>query len=206
MDEDGRRFEPGETVAVRAILRGEVWFAEPTICVRDDGDLLALYTPPGARFGYPERGRFPAGRHPWQLAGKTQWRGHGKLQLLWAGVAHSVYVFWSGEQREFAGWYFNLQDAPRRTAIGVDTLDHELDIWWPAGAPSWQWKDVEEFAVTGELRYPGRVAEIQAEGDRVAAALDAGRRWWDESWARWSPDPSWTAPELPPGWADLPPT
>jgi hypothetical protein len=154
--------------------------------------------------GFLERGVFPAGRPPWQLASHTHWTGHGKLELLWAGVAHAVCVFWRGPRREFSGWYFNLQDAPRRTAIGVDTGDHELDIWWPAGAPRWQWKDVEKFAAAGPVRYPGRMATIQAEGDRIGAALDAGSRWWDESWAHWSPDPGWAVPQLPDGWADVP--
>ncbi|WP_431729221.1 hypothetical protein [Verrucosispora sp. TAA-831] len=74
----------------------EVWFAVPTICVEDSADLLALYLPPGAEFGFPDEGVFPCGRHPWQTAGHTAWTGHGKLMLQRPGEAHSVDVFWSG--------------------------------------------------------------------------------------------------------------
>lgn len=33
--------------------------------------------------------------------------------------------------------------------------------------------------------------------------LDAGRRWWDEQWSVWSPDPSWRPVTLPQSWASL---
>ncbi|TDC85302.1 DUF402 domain-containing protein [Micromonospora sp. KC606] len=201
----GHRFAPGDVVVRREVLRGEVWFGCPTICVEDSADLLALYLPPGAEFGFPEHGSFPCGRHPWQVAGHTAWSGHGKLMLQRPGEAHSVDVFWTGPDRAFAGWYFNLQDPWRRTPIGVDTLDHELDLWWPAGADRYVWKDVEMFAQRlAEGRYPGMADAIRAEGDRIAALLDAGERWWDENWAFWKPDPAWPVPRLPAGWDTVP--
>jgi spore germination cell wall hydrolase CwlJ-like protein len=43
-----------------------------------------------------------------------------------------------------------------------------------------------------------QVEATRAEGRRVAAALDAGRRWWSAEWASWEPDPSWPKPTLPP--------
>ncbi|MGC5019560.1 hypothetical protein [Micromonospora sp. DT47] len=76
-----KRFAPGDVVVRREILRGEVWFGCPTVCVEDSADLLALYLPPGAEFGFPEHGTFPCGRHPWQTAEHTAWSGHGKLML-----------------------------------------------------------------------------------------------------------------------------
>ncbi|HCT76059.1 MAG TPA: DUF402 domain-containing protein [Micromonosporaceae bacterium] len=199
-----RRFQTGETVVRREVMRGEVWFGYPSICVQDDGDLLVTFLPPGARFGFPSQGSFLVGRHPWEAAGHVEWTGHGMLALHWEGVDHAVFVFWTGPERKRDCWYFNLQDAPRRTEIGFDTLDHELDLLWRNGSPCWEWKDVDEFASTGELRYPGRVHEIQAEGDRIAKLLDSGERWWDESWADWQPDPQWTVPTLPSGWTEVP--
>ncbi|WP_207193248.1 DUF402 domain-containing protein [Myceligenerans indicum] len=199
-----KRFEPGSTVVRREIMRGEPWIAIPQICVHDDGDLLVTYTPGGARFGYPESGTFPVGEHPWKLAGSTYWWGHGRLELHWAGVEHSLFLFWEGAEREFQGWYFNLEDAPRRTPIGFDTLDHELDVWWAADAETYEFKDVEDFETTGPARYPGRMEQIRAEGARIAALLDARDHWWDKAWADWTPDASWTAPDLPANWATVP--
>ena len=200
------RFAPGDVVVRREILLGEVWFAFPTICVEDFADLLALYIPSGTRFGFPTAGAFPAGRHPW-LGHHESWHGHGKLMLHRPGEAHSIDVFWSGPQRLFAGWYFNLQDPFRRTPWGIDTLDHELDLWWAAGSECYAWKDVEEFEQrVVEGRYPGMAEPIRAEGRRIASLLDAGQRWWDEAWATWQPDPAWLPPDLPDGWDVAPAT
>ncbi|GAA1862190.1 DUF402 domain-containing protein [Myceligenerans crystallogenes] len=201
-----RLFAPGETVVRREIMRGEPWIAIPQICVRDDGDLLVTYTPTGAEFGYlPDgEGEFPIGPHPWKVKGSTHWHGHGRLELHWTGVEHSLFLFWAGEDRAFQGWYFNLEDAPRRTPMGFDTLDHELDVWWAADAETYEFKDVEDFERTGPARYPGRMEAIRAEGDRIAALLDAGQTWWDKSWADWTPDPAWTARPLRADWHQLP--
>ncbi|GGM03709.1 hypothetical protein GCM10012279_21800 [Micromonospora yangpuensis] len=189
----------------REILLGEVWFGMPTVCVEDSPDLLALYLPEGAAFGFPETGVFPAGRHPWQTGGHQRWTGPGKLMLHLPGVAHSIDVFWVGPERAFAGWYFNLQDPFRRTPIGIDTLDHELDLWWAADADRYVWKDVELFGQRlTEGRYPGQGEAIRAEGARIADLLDVGRRWWDEAWAGWRPDPRWPVPRLPAGWDTVP--
>jgi hypothetical protein len=99
----------------------------------------------------------------------------------------------------------NLQAPFERTPIGYDTLDHELDIWIPAGG-AWRWKDRErvEASIAAGRYTPEEGAAIFAEGERVARELDAGRRWWDDSWATWEPDPSWTPQPLPEGWDAVP--
>jgi hypothetical protein len=199
-----RRFAPDDVVVRREVVYGEVWLAVPTICVEDSADLLALYVPTGAEFRFPAVTR--AGRHPWQ-GQFDRWQGHGKLSLQQPGEAHSVDLFWTAPYRAFAGWYFNLQDPYRRTAIGIDTLDHELDLWWPVDEPRYRWKDVEKFEQRlADGWYQGLGAAIRAEGNRNAAQLDAGERWWDEAWAAWWPDPSWPLPTLPAGWESVPAT
>src|SRR5581483_11995212 len=115
--------------------------------------------------------------------------GHGVLMLQRPGEAHAVWVFWDGPERDFAGWYVNLQEPFRRTPFGYDTQDLELDIWIPA-AGGWEWKDADVLEErVREGRYtPAQVEETWAEGRRVAAELEAGRRWWHASWsARRSP-------------------
>lgn len=183
----------------REVWRGRPWAAMPVLVVRDEPDLLATYIAEGAPLGFAE-GDFPGGAHPW--SGKAAWRGHGALLLQRPAEGHSIIVFWRGREREFAGWYVNFQAPYRRTPIGFDTLDHELDIWIPDGGEEWVWKDREKLEQSvADGRFARAEAEaVRAEGERVAAELDAGRRWWDESWAGWAPDPAWTVPALRADW------
>lgn len=199
-------FRFGETVIRREILRGEVWFAMATKCVVDTPEMLALYVPSGAEFGYPDDGQFLSGRHPWE-GRRSSWEGNGKLTIQRPGDAYSLDLFWTGPDRTFAGWYFNLQDPFRRTSIGIDTLDHELDIWWPADASKYEWKDVDLFEQRiREGRYPGLRGQILQEAENIAKMLDGGKFWWDPGWAEWNPEPTWVAPRLTSGWEKYPVT
>jgi hypothetical protein len=187
----------GDVVVRREVLNdGRAWLEAPVIVVRDDDELLATFIAEGAPFRFPA-GPWPApgGRHPWH--GKERWHGHGVLMLQRPGEAHAVWLFWRGRERTFAGWYVNIQEPFRRTADGYDTQDLELDIWIPLDRP-WEWKDEELLAQrVREGRFTDdQVAEIRAEGERIARELDAGRRWWDQTWAAWAPDPSWPTPSF----------
>ena len=189
------RWRAGEVILRREVLNdGRSWCEVPVIVVRDDPDLLATYIATGAPFRFP-RGQWPTadGRHPW--AGEERWHGHGALMLQRPEEAHAIWVFWQGPQREFHGWYVNLQEPFRRTVNGYDTQDLELDLWVPVDGP-WKWKDeqlleqrVREGRFTAE-----QAAVAHAEGRRVAVELDAGHRWWDEAWAAWKPDSTWPMP------------
>jgi hypothetical protein len=190
----------GEVIVRREMLHGRPWFGNTVRVVADEDGLLATYIESGAPFAFPEH---PSGVHPW--AGKTAWHGHGVLQLQRPGEAHAIMVFWSGPNRDFAGWYVNLQAPFTRTPIGYDTQDHELDIWIPAGG-AWEWKDRDKLERdVHDGRFTRAEADaIVAEGERVAAELDAGRRWWSNEWASWTPDPSWVPQPLPEDWDALP--
>jgi Protein of unknown function (DUF402) len=187
-----KRWQPGEAVVRQEVLNdGRVWLRFPVLVVRDDPGLLATYVPEGTPFEFPE-GSWPTsnGRHPWH--GRERWKGHGLLMLQRPGDAYAIWLFWHGPEREFRGWYVNLQEPFRRNAQGYDTQDLELDIWVPLGA-RWEWKDDE---LLDERVREGRftavqAAEIRAEGARIAADLDAGRRWWSDDWASWTPDHAW---------------
>jgi Protein of unknown function (DUF402) len=179
---------------------GRSWAEVPVIVVRDEPDLLAAYIATGAPFRFPP-GSWPSpnGLHPW--AGKKHWHGHGVLTLQRPEEAHAVWVFWEGQRREFRGWYVNVQEPFRRSRHGFDTQDLELDIWIPVDG-QWQWKDdelLDQRVREGRLT-AGQAAAARAEGRRVAAELDAGRRWWDGAWAGWQPDPAWPAPDFSPNW------
>jgi len=191
----------GDVVVRREVLNdGRAWLCVPAIVVRDDDELLASYIAAGAPFAFPP-GPWPTadGLHPWH--GKARWHGHGVLMLQRPGESHAVWLFWEGAERRFQGWYVNLQEPFRRTPLGYDTQDLELDIWVPAGG-RWTYKDAEllDQRVRDGRFTAAQVAAIRAEGERIAAELDAGRRWWDDAWADWRPDPAWPVPAFPQGW------
>ncbi len=193
-------WQPGQAIVRREVLRHGIWLGTMVFVIEDRPDLLVSYLPEGAPFGFPP-GDWPTpdGRHPWH--GRQSWEGHGTLMLQRPGDAHAVWHFWHGPERAFAGWYLNLQEPFRRTAIGYDTQDLELDIWVrPDG--NWNYKDMEVLPDrVAEGRWTEEeVAEIKRNGKRLGARLDAGERWWDESWADWRPDPAWQVPDLPDGW------
>lgn len=184
-------------------MRRDVWHGRPVVAwggivVSDSDKLLVLYMPEGSPLGFPPWDFFGC-PHPWSH--KNSWTGHGVLQLQRPGEMHAVWVFWDGPERKLAAWYVNIQEPFRRSSIGFDTQDLELDIVIEPGG-DWSWKDDEQLEAWIERGRWTRdeVDAIRAEGDRVATELDAGRRWWSESWASWEPDPSWTTPTLPNGW------
>lgn len=185
-------WSPGQVVLRREVLNdGRVWLTAPVVVVRDDPELLVSYLPAGTPFHFPD-GDWPSanGRHPWH--GRGSWEGNGLLMLQRPGDSYAIWIFWHGPEREFRGWYVNLQEPFRRTAEGYDTQDLELDIVVSTDG-SWAWKDdelLEERIREGRFTAE-QVAEIRTVGAAVAADLDAGRRWWSDDWASWAPDPAW---------------
>ncbi len=115
--------------------------------------------------------------------------------------AYSVDLFWEGTDREFSGWYINLQDPIRRYERGFETLDHELD-YWLKDSGSWSVKDDELFEQrVKEGRYSEEQAvSIRSTGSQVVDMLSTGSNWWDESWAHWTPPSHWQALDLPEDW------
>jgi hypothetical protein len=196
-------WRPGEVIVHREVWRGVPWLASPVIVVDDSRELLVTYVPEETPFAFPPSAD---GRpHPW--AGKQAWSGHGVLVLRRPGEAYAVWHFWEGPDRRFAGWYLNLEEPVRRTAIGYDTQDLELDVWIPVGE-GWRFKDAEKLDErVAEGRYTAEQADAtRALGADLGAMLDRGERWWDERWASFEPDPAWRAPAFPDGWeaADVP--
>jgi predicted RNA-binding protein associated with RNAse of E/G family len=107
------------------------------------------------------------------------------------------------EARELGSWYLNLQEPFRRTGLGFDTQDLELDI---VVSPDGSWRVKDDDKLEGWIER-GRwtrdeVEAIRAEGRRLGRELDRGRRWWSDDWAIWLPDPKWPQPSIPEGWAD----
>lgn len=196
------RWEPGEEVVLRYITRvdgapGMTW---PARVVRDD-DVLALYVPRGTAVMTWRRST--DGQR--ELV-EEEWR-RDMLRLMFPGEAHSVWCFWEGDDRHFARYYVNMEEPFRRTAIGVDTNDHALDIVVEPDL-SWSWKDLDELEslVAGGSYSPEFGETVRSEAERVIAEIEGGRGPFTSGWDRWAPPPEWTVPRLVPRWREEPPT
>ena len=194
-------WEPGDVIVHREVWRGTPWQASPVVVVDDTPGLLATYIPEEAPFAFPPSAD---GRpHPW--AGRGRWSGHGVLVLRRPGEAYSVWHFWDGPERRFVGWYLNLEEPFRRTSIGYDTQDLELDVWIPTGEP-WRFKDEEKLDErVADGRYTAeQVAATRTLGKAIGGMLDRGERWWAERWTSFEPNRAWRAPAFPDGWEKAP--
>ena len=185
------RWQPGQHVVRREVWNGKPWMASDAIVVRDEPDELVLFTPTGAPMTYAD-GDWPTadGKHPWHQ--KPRWHGHGALQIHEPGEDYAVWVFWSGPERALDCWYLNLQAPYVRTELGIDTLDHEVDVVVrPDGEVVL--KDVDSIADC--VRY-GRFSQDFADqvvqrGRELAERVATKGIWWDPAWAAWTPPDDW---------------
>ncbi len=194
----------GTPILYREVWQGRAWTARPVRVVQDTPDLVVLYSCPGTHWMVPSGNRqlyfsyLQVGS--WPLTEITQTLGD-TLFLLTPGAAHAVYVMWSHPDREFLGWYVNLQEPIRRTALGFDFMDQELDI---LVAPdwTWRWEDEDDFQrAQDDGRYSAAQARaIRAEGERVIAMIEARTSPFGDGWERWHVPQEWPIPELPERW------
>ncbi len=108
--------------------------------------------------------------------------------------AYAVWVFWHGPEREFRGWYLNLQEPFRRTSEGFDTQDLELDLLvHPDGTSERKDEELLEVRIHEGRFTQDQGREIRASAERIEAELAARGHWWDAWWALWEPEPGWDA-------------
>ena len=172
--------------------------ASNVIVVADDPGLLVTYLPEGAEFVFADD--HPLGPHPW--AGRAAWQGHGVLMLQRPGESYAVWHFWDGPNRDFAGWYLNIQEPFRRTTLGFDTQDLELDLWAPAHG-GWALKDDDlvDVRVTEGRFTAAKAEEIRAIGRSIGNVIDENEKWWGD-WRAWEPDPHWVPVRPPDDWLE----
>jgi hypothetical protein len=171
------------------IVRSEVWggrrlSAMAVTVVEDSSDLLVVHLAEGTPFAFPE-GDWPS-PHPW--SGHRAWSGHGVLMLHRPDDAYAVWVFWAGEGRSFDRWYVNFQRPLRRTEDGIETLDHEVDLWSKDGR-EWRWKDEELLRERVDQGW-FTASEAKAITENARDVHDDLRQsgpWWDLGWAEWTP-------------------
>ena len=196
------RWQPGEVVALRYITRqGTPGMSWPCRVVEDTDGLLALFIARGSTYrqwGVAEDGS--------RALVEGSWR-RDVLRLMYPGASYSIWLFWEHDpDRRFSAYYVNMEEPFRRTAIGVDTNDHMLDI---VVAPdlAWRWKDDEvlDERIAQGVYSVEFVSELRREARAVVDRIERREPPFDGAWESWSPEPAWQAPVLPGGWDTLEP-
>ena len=194
------RVRIGDDVVLRYITRdgrpGMSWAAR---LVDERADMLALHLPKGT----PHKRwiQTPDGR---VLADATWSRE--TLRLMFARRWHSIWLTWN-EDGTFQGYYVNFEEPFRRTSIGFDTNDHQLDL---VVTPELTWTRKDEDVVADRLIdgsfSPALVAAIRTEADAVVDMIEARRAPFDGSWVDWLRRRSQRPlPRLHPRWNTEPP-
>ena len=205
--------QTGSEVVLRGIYRGRVWHAQSTIVVQDSPTQTLLLLEPGSEWahssGYPrwrygdlsQGGRWDeASNLSWTMV-LAHWVQRRFLMLLEPERFYSICLLWQQSTGEFERYYVNFQLPYRRSNIGFDTLDLDLDLLVERDM-SIRWKDSDEYE---EALSRGLITPEWREGVEVARAevLERIRRKeppFDGSLLSWRPDSTWRPSRLPSGW------
>ena len=198
-------FQSGTQIIIREVMHEQIWTARPVTVVHDTSRLIVLYMAPGTIYKHPRM--LTCERVPdtmideWVLIDQ-QWAGGGALYISEPDAPYAIMLFWSEDHSEFLAWYVNVQEPYRRTILGFDYLDLELDLVVDANRTTWYWKDEAKFA---KLQQYGRISREQARGLRqqvghILAHIQHDSPFFASGWEQWSPPTNWSIPSLPSGW------
>ena len=201
------RWARGDGIVLREVWQGRVWSARPLTVAEVGSGWIALYLAEGSRWQQPKTLDGDSVTPVTRLEGKWSLRERvhhlgSNLLLIPEGAPYSVQLMWSPGWGQFQGWYVNLQNPLRHSALGFDYMDWLLDMVIAPDLSEWNWKDESEFEEAQSL---GLISRERAECFRKAGleALDLIRMRkppLDKGWENWRPDPAWPVPELRHGW------
>ena len=208
-------FAPGDSIAVRGHRKGRIRTAKAVIVVADTPEQISYWWPAGTihtvteAMLVPRQEMFPhtlaelrSGQ--WSLT-TSAWEATDVRATTEPGSWAVVWHMWGQDNGEFVCWYVDLKRPHRRSAVGFDTYDLDLDlVVQPDGR--WEWKDEDEFA---DRRQAGLISAEEAESVQRAAEVMIGRIEgrcppFDGSSIDWRPDPAWRPPRLPVSWDRAP--
>lgn len=202
------KFSPGKTILYRQLdEHGQIIDVKPVTVVEDTETQVVLWLPLNTPTMKPELLK-PAADGPrrwdqgWLLVEAT-WRRSEALIVIRPEQFRAVWVQWS-KDRVFQGWDVNIQSRLRRTHLGFDIQDYQLDIIIGPDR-QWRWKDEDELALAIKLgRLTAAQGEtIQAEGQRAVEEIERNGVPYSDGWEHWRPSTALTSPKLTPDWGDL---
>jgi hypothetical protein len=206
-------WQPADVVALRGIYKDRVSHMQSAIVVHDRPEEVALAMLPGAECCAPEgyiHGKHgPAGRWDrWDAYIRGDWKmqpyiwhTNRLLILLQPEKYYASYYFWQENNNQFLCYYVNFQLPFRRSEIGFDTFDLELDLIIEP-TYEWHWKDLDDYrrGIASGILLTEWIQAMEAAKLEVFHKLETRQSPFDGSWLNWRPDPGWSPPTLPQNW------
>lgn len=202
----------GDQVLLRGVYDNHPTYVQSVYVVKDALKETALLVVPGAECmvpnGYIHHAHDSSKWDRWQetMSNTIQlekfiWHTNRFLILLEAEKFYSTIYIWNAISDKFVCYYINFQLPYRRTRLGFDTLDLDLDIVIKA-SHEWQWKDVNEYQRgigVGGIKSDW-VKNIERAQSEVFTRIENRAYPLNAHWMNWRPDPSWSTPRLPKNW------
>ena len=202
----------GDIVLLRGVYNDKAAYVQSARVVKDTPEETALLVWPGAECMVPNGYLHHAhNRTMWDRWAETTtntlklekfiWHTNRFLILLEPEKYYATIYIWKAATDEFMGYYINFQLPYRRSRLGFDTLDLDLDIVIEPNF-EWTWKDMDEYQQkiqSGGIRLDW-VNEIEHAKQEVFTRLEKRGYPFNSDWLNWRPDPNWTAPSLPENW------
>ena len=205
-------WKEGDAVVLRGVYEGRPTYAQSMRVIRDTPDETALLIWPGAECAVPKGYiHHPHDASKWDRWAETltnsldlqpyTWHTNRFLVLLEPEKFYATIYIWEAEPNQFSCYYINFQLPFRRTPIGFDTLDLDLDIVIEPDF-QWKWKDAGEYEHgirSGGIKTEW-VNEIEQAKKEVFARINKREYPLNSYWLNWQPDASWQTPQLPQNW------
>ena len=202
----------GDNILLRGVYNGHATYVKSVRVVKDTPEETVLLIWPGAECavpnGYIHHAHDTAQWDRWAetLANTMNlenfiWHTNRFLILLEPEKFYASIYIWEAATDEFLCYYINFQLPYRRSRLGFDTLDLDLDLVIEP-TYQWQWKDVDEYEHgirSGGIKLEW-VTEIEHAKKEVFARLENREYPLNADWLNWRPNPNWSAPSLPENW------
>ncbi len=201
-------FGYGASILYRGVDEfGEIIDVKPVTVVEDTNEHAVLWLPIGTPTMKPEV-LHPTSKGPrrwdqgWRLV-PSVWRRSEALIIVQKSQLRATWVKWS-KDREFVGWDVNIQGPLRRTTLGFDIQDYQLDI---VVGPNrqWRWKDEHELDLAVELGRltPEQGNAVRVEGKSAITQIESNTGPCAAGWEYWRPSADLQFPKLSSDWNDL---
>ena len=169
--------------------------------VEDAPQQTMLFIPVGIRWMAPfhDGRRLKIPQTEFELVPQRYEESH-VLSFSWPDTWYAVLLFFRPDWSPW-NWYVNLEEPLRKTRLGFDTLDHELDVIVQFDG-SWRWKDEDELdeAIRRGVISAREEPRLRADGESAVRRILDREPPFDQDWTDWRPDRSWPIPVLPEGW------